>query len=102
MKKSNVKNMNKILDMDILELNLPRPIYSKVRWNLGPGYGDGLKTVRELLRYDRREILSTPGFGRKSLQQINDALAKYNLRLSDYCPHCGNDLQVPNTVSDNS
>lgn len=99
MKKSTTRNMNKILDMDILELNLPRPVYNRVRWNLGARYGDGgLKTVRELLRYDRREILRTPGFGKKYVQQIIDALAKYDLRLPNYCQHCGKDIHVPNTV----
>ncbi|RME85275.1 MAG: DNA-directed RNA polymerase subunit alpha, partial [Zetaproteobacteria bacterium] len=41
----------------------------------------GIMTVGELVRHTPQELLRTPNFGRKSLAEIEEALARHGLRL---------------------
>lgn len=44
---------------------------------------DGITTIEDLLRKTERELLITPNFGKKSLLEIKNALAKYGLELDE-------------------
>lgn len=41
----------------------------------------GIKSIGDLARIDRRELMEAPNFGRKSLTEVEAALAEYGLRL---------------------
>ena len=42
-----------------------------------------IRTVKDLVRRSERELLTSKNFGRKSLSEIKEVLAKMGLRLRD-------------------
>lgn len=48
-----------------------------------------IRTVRDLMKYSSRDLLSAPNCGKTTLKHINEVLAKYGLKVKDVCPHCG-------------
>jgi DNA-directed RNA polymerase alpha subunit len=40
-----------------------------------------VKTVRDLVRLQRSELMQIPNFGRTSLREVEEVLAQFNLRL---------------------
>ena len=42
---------------------------------------EGIKTLGELVRWSEARLLRHPNFGRKSLREVNEELARFNLRL---------------------
>lgn len=44
---------------------------------------ENISTVKHLLEHSEGELLKTPNLGRKSLNEIREKLATFNLKLSD-------------------
>lgn len=47
---------------------------------------EGIETLRELVTKTEAELMRIPNFGRKSLQEIIEALADFDLRLNGAAP----------------
>ena len=43
---------------------------------------DGIKQVKDLVELTEVELFRMPGFGKKSLKEVEEVLASYNLRLN--------------------
>lgn len=65
--------MNKETSLGELELSIRA--YNCLR-------NEGLKTVGDVLAWDAEALLRIPNFGRKSLNELNELLAAYGMRLA--------------------
>jgi hypothetical protein len=49
-------------------------------------HNEGIETLRELVTKTEAELMRIPNFGRKSLREVVEALADFDLRLNDAAP----------------
>ncbi|MBE0478347.1 DNA-directed RNA polymerase subunit alpha [Candidatus Aerophobetes bacterium] len=65
---------NKFLQMGVEELNLPTLALNALK-------DAGIKTVRDIITREPKELLTIHNFGEKSLEKLEKKLAEHNLRL---------------------
>lgn len=70
-----VRRIDKILDSHVVNLDLDRRTFNCLR-------SEGIEKVGELVRYSESQLLNVPNFGRRCLNNITDALSRYNLKLA--------------------
>jgi DNA-directed RNA polymerase subunit alpha len=65
---------DKRLDMPIEDLELGVRSYNCLK-------REGVETVRDLVAKSEQDLMGIPNFGRKSIEEVRECLAKYNLKL---------------------
>jgi DNA-directed RNA polymerase subunit alpha len=69
-----VSNIEKFLERDVQDLNLPRKTYEILKMH-------NINTVYELVKKTEKDLLALPNLGRRSLKEIMEALARAGLEL---------------------
>lgn len=64
------------LDLSIDELDLPVRAYNGLT-------NDYCDTIGDVVKRSRSDLLFLPNFGKKSLKDVEEALARHNLKLSE-------------------
>lgn len=79
--KEDVLSIN-VEDIDDIICKAPDWVMLSVRC-LNVFRSEGIKTVGDLVKKTKGELLRTPNFGRKSLNEVKKVLDKFGLRLKD-------------------
>jgi hypothetical protein len=69
-------NKEKILDLNILDIGLTVRTSRCLR-------ADKIKTIGDVIKYSKRDLLKFTNFGRKSLRELEEVLKKYNITLEE-------------------